>query len=666
MLSPRPLVFISAVTNELKSARQLVANTLTFLGYEPVWQDIFGTEGGDLRQVLRQKIDQCKGVLQLVGKSYGAGPATPDDKFGQVSYTQYEALYARERGKKVWYLFIDENFPTDPCDGEAEELRELQAAYRRRVQADTHLFHPLTNRDALEMSVLKLRDDLVRLRRGVKQWAAAVAILLIVSVGLGFFLLRVQHQTAREVRETKQAMAAMTDEMAQLRKGIAEYPRIEAQMEQSQPSEDPVETREKIYAELAKQLGVDPKRLREKLPQVASQMKTAPNTTSYERANAAFVAKSYEEAERLALQSASEAQKAPSVKTEDAIRAFELAAWAAQSQIHLGDAFQHLRDAATLTDRQHDPKGWARIQHDLGQVLFHQGNYSQAEKSYRNAVEVRAAALGPQHLETMRSRMGLAEALSFEGRFADGETENRQVLAIQEKSLGPNDPNTLTTRRNLALALIRKGEYAKAENEAHQVVELQSKVLGHDHPDTLESRNVLAMALAHQSKVDEALSEYREILQVRQKRLGPERPQTLLARHNVALMLARQRDYSGAEKELREVSQIASRVLGPDHPTTLLYRFGLAGTLRDEGKFAEAEAEFRDVIQLRTKVLGSEHPATLESEFGLAQTLKREHKTDEAREVAQRLMVLAPKTWGENHPTTQLIRKLCDNLQEKR
>ena len=66
-MSPRPTIFTSAVSKELRSARQLVANTLTFLGYEPVWQDIFGTEGGDLRQMLRQQIDQCKGVVQLVG-----------------------------------------------------------------------------------------------------------------------------------------------------------------------------------------------------------------------------------------------------------------------------------------------------------------------------------------------------------------------------------------------------------------------------------------------------------------------------------------------------------------------------------------------------------------------------------------------------------------------
>ena len=164
-MTPRPLIFISAVSRELRSARQLVANTLTFLGYQPVWQDIFGTESGDLRELLRQQIDQCKGVVQLVGQYYGAEPPTPDEEFGRVSYTQYEALYARKRGKKVWYLFIDDSFPIDAHEPEPEELRELQAAYRRRLQCDTHVFHPLTSSEALEAGVLKLRDDLTRLRR---------------------------------------------------------------------------------------------------------------------------------------------------------------------------------------------------------------------------------------------------------------------------------------------------------------------------------------------------------------------------------------------------------------------------------------------------------------------------------------------------------------------
>src|SRR5438128_8148478 len=152
MVTPRPLIFISAVSRELRSARQLVANTLPFLGYQPVWQEIFGTESGDLTALLRQQIDQCKGVVQLVGQCYSAEPPTVDPQFDRVRYTQYEALYARQRGKKVWYLFIDERFPTERCDAEPEELRSLQASYRKRLESDSHIFHPLASSEALEAS----------------------------------------------------------------------------------------------------------------------------------------------------------------------------------------------------------------------------------------------------------------------------------------------------------------------------------------------------------------------------------------------------------------------------------------------------------------------------------------------------------------------------------
>lgn len=209
-MSPRPTIFISSVSKELRSARQLVANTLTFLGYEPIWQDIFGTEGGDLRQMLRQQIDQSKGVVQLIGQAYGAEPPVPDEEFGRVSYTQYEALYARKRGKKVWYLFMDESFPIDPHEPEPEELRQLQAAYRGVLKVDTHLFHPLATREALEAGVLKLRDDLTQLRKGAKRWAWGIAALLVFVALMVMWLIRGQGETTASLDKIAQRFESLS------------------------------------------------------------------------------------------------------------------------------------------------------------------------------------------------------------------------------------------------------------------------------------------------------------------------------------------------------------------------------------------------------------------------------------------------------------------------
>jgi hypothetical protein len=84
-LSNYPLIFISCVSSKFRQTRSRVADTLTRLGYTPVIQEIFGTEPGDLRQVLRDKIDSCEGPIQIVGQGYGAGPPTVEADYTRLS-----------------------------------------------------------------------------------------------------------------------------------------------------------------------------------------------------------------------------------------------------------------------------------------------------------------------------------------------------------------------------------------------------------------------------------------------------------------------------------------------------------------------------------------------------------------------------------------------------
>jgi hypothetical protein len=96
----QPAVFISCVSPEFRQTRSRVAAILTRLGYTPVIQEIFGSEPGDLRQILRDKIDACEGLIQIVGQGYGAEAPTVDAEYGRVSYTQFEFLYARSQKKR--------------------------------------------------------------------------------------------------------------------------------------------------------------------------------------------------------------------------------------------------------------------------------------------------------------------------------------------------------------------------------------------------------------------------------------------------------------------------------------------------------------------------------------------------------------------------------------
>ena len=217
----RPRLFISAVSTELKAVRQAVAHTTFGLGYEPIWQDVFHTAPGKLLQILRDKIDNCEGLLQIAGYAYGAEPPI-DTEFGRVSYTQYEFLYAQQQGKKTWLIKAGElcqrdkpieqldlpsdelNYP-DPAAYQAER-RLLQQAYLDRLEKEeNHLYHPANDDITLENIVLKLRDDLGSLQLNNKnqqqrQFAMLAAILLgvLVFAGGGWWI---YHQIAPEIHK---------------------------------------------------------------------------------------------------------------------------------------------------------------------------------------------------------------------------------------------------------------------------------------------------------------------------------------------------------------------------------------------------------------------------------------------------------------------------------
>ena len=651
-MSPRPAIFISAVSRELKSARQLVANTLTFLGYEPIWQEIFGLEGGDLRAVLRGKIDDCRGVVQLVGQCYGAEPPVVDPAFGRVSYTQYEALYARQRGKKVWYLFIDETFPIDPYQPEPKELHALQAAYRDRVRVDAHLFHPLATRDALEAGVLKLRDDLTRLRRGMKTWAIGVAILLLVSVGIGFWLLKGQRQASGEIRE-------VVTEIQKLRQGLLAYPEIEARVRQTQTNKDPVALEERVYAELSRQLGVDAKLLKENARSSFENWKT-PGASLLERATAAYVAKNFPDSEQLAMQAADEAQK--SGKTIETVRALKLAGLAAQRNTQYDAALIHFRGAEKLTDPQRKAEEWSTVQEAIASVLSRQGHYAEEQAILERVVSVRTEKFGGQERKTLEARGHLAAARAAQSHYAEAEAEFRDLVRTEERLFGPEDPVTLWCRDSLAQTLMNQAKFAEAEGEFRDLMKLDQKILGADHPATLMAHNNLAVAVLRRGNFAEVKIELTSVSHRAEKLLGPEHPDTLLFRANLAVALMALREYADAEKELRDVVELRTKVLGADHRDTLKARGILAQALDKQQKTEEAEPIYRELVEQTEKVLGPDAPETISANHDLALSLERHYHLRAAKPFAERALERARRVFGRDHPSTKSTQDLLDAI----
>ena len=154
------------------------------------------------------------------------------------------------------------------------------------------------------------------------------------------------------MREQAKMNAKQAETSAKLDAILRNYPRAAAQLLATQPPSNPQEQKgqerrlqTELCDDLAKQYNVDPRTLCEELLRFAQKRKDALDASAFERANANYVTKDYGEAERLALQAASEAQKAKPTNTKQIIERLELAGLSAQRGIQYARAMQHFREA---------------------------------------------------------------------------------------------------------------------------------------------------------------------------------------------------------------------------------------------------------------------------------------------------------------------------------
>ncbi len=625
-MSTRPVIFLSAVSKELKTARKAAANALHTLGCESIWQEIFPTGGGDLLGMIRGKVDKASAVIQIVGQCRGDEPPRRTAEFGRVSYTQYEALYAHSKGKPVHYLFTADTFPTALHDPEPDDLRDLQRLYIERIQPANH--QPIPDLAALENRVLRLRAPLTRLRGRTLQRAIGIAAALVLTAGtVTWIMLREEHQPQTVAPVTPVAtVSAKTEPVVQpdtqLLAALGGLPSALADAKLSSRDSSSADPYADAFATLEKDLNLPPGHLKAQLPAFAKELLQTPGTPLLDRASALLVQKKFAEAEAAALQAMDETP-GPDADSR-ALQALLTAAWAAWEQTHHKQALDHYRAAAILTDKARDPAEWARVQSMIAEVLNDQGQAPAAEAILRPVIVHQEHVLGPDDINTLSSRKRLAFALMTQGKFAEAETEARAIFAIQKRVLGAEHPLTLTSRHNLALALQAQEKNDEAWTEHSAVFAIRKRVLGPEHLQTIYSQGYLARLLYARGSYVEAETGQRAVLALQERDLGPEHPHTIDSRNFLAAALAAQKKHAEAEAEHRAVLAIRERVLGPEHPFTFGSRSNVAEALRAQENYAAAGTEYRAVLTIQEKVLGPEHPHTLASHFRLGLSLGKQ------------------------------------------
>ena len=288
----------------------------------------------------------------------------------------------------------------------------------------------------------------------------------------------------------------------------------------------------------------------------------------------------------------------------------------------------------------------------LGRCQLDIGQYGEAEKIHRRALDLRERVLGKEHVDTLMSRNAIGASLYYQGKYPEAEKISREELTLHEKLLGQEDPRTLATRHNLGAVLNNQGKYAESKKMLEETVLLEEAILGKENPATLASKFLLGSILQNQGKLVEAEKIFNEVLMARKDIFGKENPDTLSSINNLADTYNIQGRWKEAEDLHIQVLEIQERVLGQEHPDTLISMNNLADTYNSQGRWKEAENLNKQVLEVRERVLGQEHPDTLISMNNLAYTYKYQDQDTEALSLMSTCVEISTRILGATNPHT--------------
>lgn len=622
---------------------------------------VFGTPG----YIAPEQAEGATPNLTPAADVYSLGAVLFDLLTGRPPFLGEHALAVIKQAAEKPAPKLRSLIPTADRDLETICARCLEREPAARYQSAADLAHDLEC--WLQGKPIKARRVLPPTRawrwsrRNRRLVGTAVACLLVGAASIWFlwqegWLQEISIITRRVLSPREAA------EQSKLREALTTYPGLRTELDQSHISQGAGSIEARLYSNLAASIGFDSKSLRAKLPKFAAAVKRDPENSAYERASAAYVAEDYSEAERLSLQTVAGAQKASPPKTNDVIRALQLAAFSACESDEFNRAKEHLAEVETLVDRQRNPAQWADVQYAIANVIIAERvHFDEAEKRLRSVIETRSQLYGPEHRETLKARHLLAFAFYRQAKYEKAEAEYRELIKLDEKILGPEHPETLFTRWDLA-AVMTKGIKVRASLEEHRrVLKLREKVLGPEHPDTLSSRNGVAVALLDLGQFEEAIAQWRELLKVQEKAFGADDDATLNTMMNIGYGLAESGQYEEGEKILRRTITVQERTLGPTKYDTLYSRASLAMTLAIQGKDSEAEAEVREIVKLRDESVGADRSGWTRDVLGAV--LDKQGRHEEAEQQIRQALRLNEKALGIDASATRNSRgHLAKNL----
>lgn len=293
----------------------------------------------------------------------------------------------------------------------------------------------------------------------------------------------------------------------------------------------------------------------------------------------------------------------------------------------------------------------ARTIYHLGQTAGRKGDYRNAEKWYRRALEFVQRRLTEDRAKINYCHSALADALQRQGRYVEAEPLMHAALEAVRAELGPDDPELIPDYNNYAMLLYKLGRVEEVRPYFDEALRIQIAVFGEEHPHTGYLLGNIGEALRRSGDIAGADELLRRSLRVLQVTMGAEHPDTAFAMGGVARVLVDQGRFGEAEVLLRRGLAAYRQSLG-EHPEMTELIDSLADLAQRRGDYVAAERYMCEGMDIVCRSQGEMHPDVSEYLLQLADVILKQARPDEAVAMTAEVIPICEAAFGPEHEYT--------------
>ena len=323
----------------------------------------------------------------------------------------------------------------------------------------------------------------------------------------------------------------------------------------------------------------------------------------------------------------------------------------------------NLLEALSLSRNSNDPRIRriaANAADELGNVGIKRADFAEAERWYRQALEMRQKD-NPDAPATADTRVRLGAVLTERGDAAAAEPHLRAALATLEKHLGPDHEKIAPAANNLAHAFQMQSKFDAAGPLFERALKIWRRIHGDKHPGVAKSLHNLGLVAHDQSRYDDAERIFKELLAIEEKRLRPGHADLAFPINSLARVRHDQGRLTEAEPLYRQALEIRRKALAPDHVLTADVMLWLGRLLVEKGVPRDADPLLREGLAIREKNYKAGDWRTAEAKSFLGACLAAQKRFADAEPLlVEGYETLVERRGREWRRTTQALERLVN------